>query len=280
MQVHVSLLISSTCQRIGLGLYIFCFMAVQLMGLRIPMNIISIIALAFLAVGGVASAFHLGRPARFFNAFSNLHSYITQEAIITPLLGISLLICSLDGLIFDLGGGSVIMQWLTLIFALAFLISTGLVYQLDARPAWNTPLVLIIFMLTAAQVGALATVGVSVVWTGIVTKSLLVTTIVTFILSLVAQYMFIRRLKGLGYGTAVKVAEVPYRGTFAAWVIFGVLAIAVCLAFFASGGSATYVVAAIFCSIIGIIAWTVLFYKVALKVKMFPMYPVDLNVYV
>jgi len=33
-------------------------------------------------------------------------------------------------------------------------------------------------------------------------------------------------------------------------------------------------------SIIGIIVWTVLFYKVALKVKMFPMYPVDLNVYV
>jgi anaerobic dimethyl sulfoxide reductase subunit C (anchor subunit) len=255
-------------------------LAVQFMGIPIPMNIISIIALVFLGIGGIASAFHLGRPARFFNAFSNFQSHITQEAFITPLLGISLLICSLDGYLFHLGGGSAIMQWLTAILALAFLTSTGLVYQLDARPAWNTPLVLIVFMLTAAQVGALATVGVSVVLTGAVMKSLLVATTVTFFLSLAAQYLFIRRLKGLGYGTAVKVAEVPYRETFAAWMIFGVLAIAVCLAFFVSGGSSAYVFAAILCSIIGIIFWTVLFYKVALKVKMFPMYPVDLNVYV
>ena len=37
--------------------------------------------------------------------------------------------------------------------------------------------------------------------------------------------------------------------------------------------------AAVVCSIIGIVFWTILFYKVALKVKMFPMYEVDLNIY-
>lgn len=304
MQVHISLLISSTCQRIGLGLFIFSVIAVQIMGSHIPMNIISIISFGFLALGGIASAFHLGRPTRFFNAFSNFQSHITQEALITPLLGISLLICSLDGYVintvidyldvyginsvisylegygFTLTRGFAIMQWITLFVALAFLISTGLVYQLDARPAWNTPLILIILMLTAAQVGTLATAGVSIVLTGAVMTSLLVTTIVTFFFSLAAQYVYIRRLKDLGYGTAVKIMDVPYRGTFIAWMIFGVLAIAVSLAFFTAGGSAAYIFAGILSSITGIVFWTILLYKVALKVKMFPMYPVDLNVYV
>lgn len=279
MHVHSALLISTTCQRLGLGLYIFSVLANQLMGVALPMNLIAIIALLLLGIGGIASAFHLGRPARFFNAFSNFHSHLTQEAAITPFLGLALLVASLDGFMFNLGSVGAAIQWIVLILSLLFLTSTGLVYQLNARPAWNTGLVLIIFMLTAAQVGSLATMVAAGSFTGSVPTSLLVTTSLMFVLSVIAQYLFVQRLKTLGYGVAVNVISEPYRTTFAAWLIFGVLATAMSLAIAAVQGTPDFAIIGLIASIVGILVWTILFYKVALKVKMFPMYKVDLNVY-
>lgn len=279
MQVHKALLISTTCQRLGLGFYVFSVLASQFMGVALPMNIIAIISLVLLGAGGIASAFHLGRPARFFNAFSNLHSHLTQEALLTPFLGLALVIGVLDGTMLNLGSGSTFLQWITVLLSLLFLISTGLVYQLSARPAWNTGLVLAIFLLTAAQVGSLATMVAAEYFTGNVPAGLMFTTVLMFLLCGLVQYLFIQRLKTLGYGVAVTVTSGSYKATFQTWVIFGLLAIALCLLISAVNGSAMFIVIGTIASMIGIIAWTVLYYMAASKVKMFPMYQVDLNVY-
>lgn len=166
-----------------------------------------------------------------------------------------------------------------MILSLLFLISTGLVYKLSARPAWNTGWVLVIFLLTAAQAGSLATMVAAGFFTGSVPTGLLVTAVLMFVLCALGQYFYLQRLKTLEYGVAVQATAEPYKTTFVTWVIFGVLAIALCLIISAVNGSALFAFIGTMASVIGIIAWTILFFKVALKVKILPMYDVDLNVY-
>lgn len=279
MKTSLALLISTTCQRLGLGLFIFALIADSFLGMTLPMNIIAFISLVTLGIGGLASAAHLGRPLRFFNAFSNFKSHLTQEALITPFLGLALLVCSVNGYFYTLSDTMfTVMLWISFFLSIAFLVSTGLVYQLDARPAWDTPLVLIIFLTTAAQAGSLFASALSVGFTGVVGASLITLTWLMFACCLLAQYLFVKRLKTLGYGTAVSVYEQPYRNAFVIWLGSSVL-VAASYAYFVNSGMAAAAYAAVLLSVIGIVAWTILFYNTSLLIKKFPQYPVDLNTY-
>ena len=84
MQVHWPLVISTACQRAGLGLLLCVVFANAVLGSQLPSNIACLVTLALLCAGGIASVFHLQRPSRFFNAFSNPKSHLTQEGFITP----------------------------------------------------------------------------------------------------------------------------------------------------------------------------------------------------
>ena len=133
MQIHWPLVISTVCQRVGLGLFICAFVGQVYAGSPVPLSVVAWITLALLAVGGIASVFHLQRPQRFFNAFSNLKSHLTQEALITPFLGVALLVCALNGTLFDLGVATAFVGAVTAILAGAFLVCTGLAYQMGSR---------------------------------------------------------------------------------------------------------------------------------------------------
>ena len=87
MQIHWPLVISTACQRVGLGMFLCAFLADLCFGLGLPLNLVALATLALLGVGGIASIFHLQTPSRFFNAFSNFKSHLTQEALLTPFLG-------------------------------------------------------------------------------------------------------------------------------------------------------------------------------------------------
>ena len=277
MQVHKALLISTTCQRLGLGTFIFSFIASTFLDVALPMNIISLAVLILLGLGGIASAFHLGRPNRFFNAFSNFKSHLTQEAFVTPFLGIALLVCGLDGILFDLGSFISLFYWITIVLSILFLISTGLVYQLSSRPAWDTPLVLIVFLLTAAEAGSIATIAIVLGIGETVPLGLVVLAFLSFALSLICQFFFTSRLKTVGYGVDVFVNQEPFRATYMLWVVFGLVAFVIALLAAVTLKSAIAAYLGVISAVIGIFYWTILFYKVALKVKMFPMYDVDLN---
>lgn len=279
MSVHRALLISTTCQRFSLGFFIFSVIAAQILGTDLPMGTVSVIALVFLVVGGIASAFHLGRPARFFNSFANPSSHLTQEVIIIPFLGASLLLCCLDSLFFHWGMAGMVIQWISVLIAIAFLVSTGLVYQLHARPAWDTPLVLLIFLLTSAEIGTMSTLAVLPADSGSAPVALIVLAALALAGCVAAQCIYLLRLTTLGYGVAIRVTEIPYRLSFVLWLITGILAPILALLGTAMTGQPVYAISGAACCIIGIMVWTTLFYKCALKVKMFPMYKVDLNVY-
>ena len=106
MQVHWPLVISTACQRAGLGLLLCAVFANAVLGSQLPSNIACLVALALLCAGGIASVFHLQRPSRFFNAFSNPKSHLTQEGFITPFLGVALIAAGLDGIAFNAGAAS------------------------------------------------------------------------------------------------------------------------------------------------------------------------------
>lgn len=279
MQIHWPLVVSTACQRVGLGLFICAFVGAWLADFPVPLAHVALITLGFLAVGGIASIFHLQRPARFFNAFSNLKSHLTQEALITPFLGIGLLVCGFDGLLYSLGDAAGAVGLVTALLAAAFLVCTGLAYQMGSRPAWNTPFVLVLFLLTALGAG---TLGVAALWAlcgSAVPPIALGMALSAVILCVACQGAYVRRMRSVGYGVDVNALEAPYRDTFMTWVITGAVVPLVALGLFwalpAMGALWAFVAWASFACGIG--AWTVLFFKGAHKVKMFPMYPVDLN---
>lgn len=277
MHIHWPLVVSTTCQRVGLGMYVCALLISWASGTRLPMNIIALGTIVFLGIGGIASIFHLQSPSRFFNAFSNLKSHLTQEALITPLLGLALLACALNGILYDVGAASTALEGVAAALALAFLICTGLAYQMRSRPAWNTGFIVVLFLLTAAQAGSIATVAIFLGLGMTVPFMLAGAAIACFVACAATQVAYTRRMRTVGHGVNVHVAEQPYRTSCIVWVIVGVMATGIGIAsalFLASAAGAIFALAA---SAGGIAAWTVLFFKGALKVKMFPLYPVDLN---
>ncbi len=277
MQIHWPLVISTACQRVGLGMFVVAFLANLAFGLNLPMNVVALATLALLCVGGIASVFHLQTPARFFNAFSNFKSHLTQEAFLTPFLGVALLVCALDGFAFDLGGASIVVAGISAVLSLAFLVCTGLAYQMGSRPAWNTNFVLGLFLLTAAEAGSIATVAACLLARSSAPLGLWVLAGACFVACAVVQFAYTRRMRSVGYGVNVEASKEPYRSAYLAWIAFGVAITGICLVLSAVFASGAWALIALLSSAAGIVAWTVLFFKGALKVKMFPMYPVDLN---
>ena len=279
MQIHWPLVISTVCQRVGLGLFICAFVGQVYAGSPVPLSWVAWITLALLAVGGIASVFHLQRPQRFFNAFSNPKSHLTQEAFITPFLGVALLVVALNGLVYDLGVATEFVGAVAAILAGAFLVCTGLAYQMGSRPAWNTPFVLVLFLLTALEAG---TIGVAVLWFCSVAAApvfYVAMALVSTVVCVAVQVAYVVRMRSVGYGVNVDATAEPYRGPFVAWLVLGAVVPVACVALVFAVPSAAVALSAIAWagSALGIAAWTVLFFKGARKVKMFPMYPVDLN---
>ncbi|MDO5042905.1 MAG: dimethyl sulfoxide reductase anchor subunit [Slackia sp.] len=277
MQVNWPLVVSTVCQRSALGLFICAFVANAVLGAALPLSWIALVALVLIAVGGLASVFHLQRPQRFFNAFSNPKSHLTQEAVVTLPLGVLLLASCLNGIVYDLGEADVVVYAFTALAAMAFLIVTGMAYQMKSRPAWNTAYIPALFLLTAAEAGSIGVALACAVFAGGVSDAIVACALVFTVACICAQGAYLKRMAHVGYGVAVKISDAPYKGCFGVWVAFGaVIPLAgLCVAF--APCAVIAVAVAWVSSIIGIAVWTALFFRGALKVKMFPMYPVDLN---
>lgn len=277
MQVHWPLVVSTVCQRAGLGLFICAFAFSLAFDFIVPMPFVAAATLALLAVGGLASVFHLQRPQRFFNAFSNMGSHLTQEALITPFLGLALLACCLNGVLYDLGQSAWALYAATALLSAAFLACTGLAYQMGSRPAWNTPYVSALFLLTAFEAGALGVLLACSAICGAMPMAFVLIALVACAACAAVQLLYVRRMRSVGYGVNVDTSKEPFKGVFRAWLAFGgiIPAVGSCLMF--ALPEAWFVALVWASSVAGVALWTVLFFKGALKVKMFPMYPVDLN---
>lgn len=276
MQVHWPLVISTACQRAGLGLLLCAMVANAALSAQLPTNIVCLAALALLCVGGIASVFHLQRPARFFNAFSNPKSHLTQEGAITPFLGAALLAAGLDGIAFDAGAAGSVLPWIAAALALAFLVCTGLAYQMKSRPAWSTWLVFALFLLTAAAAGFAGAYALALVVGSSAAAPILACGLVAAAAALAAQAAYVARMKRVGYGAAYDAMKQPYRPYTVGWAACAIAALALMAACLAIP-SAELACAAWALYAVSVAMWTALFFKGAHKVRMFPMYAVGLN---
>ncbi len=140
---------------IGLGTGTFAFVAVsewwgKAQRARVPAVITTLVALA---AGGVASVLHLGHPERIFNALGHPSSGIFIEMLLVGLTGLA----AIAYLIAMRAGSSAAVRKLiaTVGAVLAAILSfaVGHSYVLASRPAWDTLLLPIMYVASAATLG-------------------------------------------------------------------------------------------------------------------------------
>ncbi|MDP4160301.1 MAG: DmsC/YnfH family molybdoenzyme membrane anchor subunit, partial [Bacillota bacterium] len=196
--------------------------SVDVLGVNLNMNLISLVALVLFGIGVLASMIHLGKPARIMNSFNNPKSHLSQEGIIAIVVGMLLMILGLNGLLYNLNTGlQNFLQICVFVFSLMFVFSTGLVYQIFARPAWKTKSVVINFFLSTLSIGSVGTFAWTVFTTGEKTEQLIYISAVTSLCTIIGQLYYSGYVARLGYGVEVRVFDNEFRKVFIAWLITG-----------------------------------------------------------
>lgn len=97
------------------------------------------------AAGLLLSLLHLGRPFSAWRALSNRHSKLSLEILLTAAFGIAALACSVawwsGDAAFRLYFGAAAS-----LSGLAAIIASAAIYQIPARPFWNSPWVMTSFL--------------------------------------------------------------------------------------------------------------------------------------
>ncbi len=139
----------------GLGASVFAFVALaewfdKAKAIRMPGAITAVVAMA---VGGVASVTHIGHLDRVFNVLGHLTSPITQEMILMGLTGLVIVtyIIMLRRNASVQAKRTVALTGFVLAVVVAF--AVGRSYVLPSRPAWNTWLLPLFYLASAAVLG-------------------------------------------------------------------------------------------------------------------------------
>jgi DMSO reductase anchor subunit len=134
----------------------------QLLGSTTSLGVAAVTSLAVAALALNAATFHLGRPAHAYRALKAWRrSWLSREVLLfAAFSGIATLYAGVLWL--DLPGG-IAVGAATALVGIAGVTASACIYRVPSRPAWNTPLTLVQFNLTAASLGPLfvATVGAS-----------------------------------------------------------------------------------------------------------------------
>jgi DMSO reductase anchor subunit len=111
-------------------------------------------SLAVAALALAASTLHLGRPIYAYRALKMWRrSWLSREVLLFS--GFSAVACLYAiGLWIGIAGGAGLGA-LTLLFGFGGVTASACIYRVPSRPAWNTPLTLVQFNLTALTLGPL-----------------------------------------------------------------------------------------------------------------------------
>lgn len=123
----------------------------RLAALRVPGLVI---ALGALAVGGLASALHMGNPARVLYVLGNLNSGITQELIATAVAGVVILAYFIATVKNASAGTRKVIAGFGIAVAIVLPLITGHAYVQGSRPAWDTLFLPFMYLGAAAAMGA------------------------------------------------------------------------------------------------------------------------------
>lgn len=156
MDVQWPLLIFGLLAGLGMGCLGFVSASVfagKFETLRVPGLLVALVALA---LGGLASALHMGNPARVLYILGNLSSGITQELLATVVAGIVIL-ALLVAVVKNASAGVLkALAVLGLVVAVVLPFITGHAYVQGSRPAWDTLLLPVMYVGAAGAMGLLA----------------------------------------------------------------------------------------------------------------------------
>jgi DMSO reductase anchor subunit len=108
-----------------------------------------------MVVGGIAVFLHLQHWERIFNGFGHITSGITQELIGVVLLFLALLVFFLMARRSEDGSVPAWVAWAGIIVPVIMVAVMGHSYLMEGRPSWNTPMLIVYYLINAALMGSL-----------------------------------------------------------------------------------------------------------------------------
>ena len=265
------------------------------MGKGKKMQLASLVtSLAALAVGGLSVFMHLQHWERIFNGFGHLSSGITVEFIGCIVFAVVLVLFFLMMRRSETGMAPKWCGVLAIVVGLALPAVTGMSYLMPSLPSWDTPMLVVYYMVNTVFMGGLVALIIAGVTRDEEAKDLCVkVALVGGVLQLVAvlvyafiingsaglysaeiQYYFDPTLPDVAMVDRASIVGSIFAGANAVMFWLGAIAVGIvaplALAWLAKKEAGTklaaYAGAALACAAIGGICWRVILYAVAISV--------------
>jgi Fe-S-cluster-containing dehydrogenase component/DMSO reductase anchor subunit len=156
---HWALVVMTVFTQLSVGAF-FAIWLRHLAGAVTRLGTAASISLAVAALALAASTLHLGRPIHAYRALKMWRrSWLSREVLLFTGFSVIAFLYAVD---LWVGVGSTALGALTLVLGFGGVTASACIYRVPSRPAWNTPLTLIQFNLTALTLGPLftaATIG-------------------------------------------------------------------------------------------------------------------------
>ena len=158
MAVQWPLLIFSVLLGIASGSFVFLGIGELTGRFRKIRFIAAVIILVCLAVGGIASTFHLGHPERVTHLLGNLGSGLSKELFVVAAMGI-VTIAYLVLARKDYPGATKVLGVIGLVLGIALPLVAGASYLMAARPAWDSFTLPLMYLGSGLGMGMLLMAG-------------------------------------------------------------------------------------------------------------------------
>ena len=154
---HWALVVMTVFTQLSVGAFATIWL-LQLSGAFVQLGAAALTSLAVATLALAASTLHLGRPIYAYRALRMWRrSWLSREVLLfTGFSAVAFLYAV--GLWVGLADGAALGA-LTLLFGFGGVTASACIYRVPSRPAWNTPLTLVQFNLTALTLGPLFAVA-------------------------------------------------------------------------------------------------------------------------
>lgn len=266
------------CQRLCMGTFSVALIANWLFGMNLDISIVALSTIVVLGLGMLGTMSHLGKPGRFLNALKNPTSHLTLEMLTCIPVGICYLILGADGFLYQLPEAALFaVEVVGLLASVLFIWVTAMAYRMKARPAWDTVFTPLNFMLEYVSAGCLGTCFFTVVFGQQIPMTFLVTSSVLLVASLAGQLFYTYYVGRVGYRVDIKPFGEECKGFYSAWLLFGLVIPAICLALMFVFPASMLVGAVLVASeAVSLIVWQCFFFLSGKEVWFFPQYEKNL----
>ncbi len=159
-EAHWPLVVMTVLTQLSVGALTTVWL-LQLLGASTRLGLAALTSVLVSALALGAATLHLGRPVYAYRALKMWRrSWLSREVLMFSLF--SAVACVYAAALWFQMGGSVGVGALTSVIGAGGVTACAYIYRVPARPAWNTPLTLVQFHVTAATLGPLFAAAVGV----------------------------------------------------------------------------------------------------------------------